>query len=73
MAKWQTQQLPKEKVEVLVKREFEDGAYDIRIGYLKHPAGVKEEHYFVVPMYDGEYDHKSKVKWKVIGWQKLPK
>lgn len=73
MSKWITKRLPKEKTNVLVCRLFEDGTEDIRIGYLKHPAGVKSEYYFVVPMYEGEYSFKQYKKWDVIGWQKLPK
>lgn len=72
MAKWITTRRPKEKVRVLVKRRFEDGKEDVRIGYLKHLAGIKSEWYFVVPQYDGEYKYQEIKKWKVIAWQELP-
>jgi len=68
MAKWVTKKLPKAKEYVLVKRIFEDGKKEVRIGYMKHPAGVKSEWYFVIPKYEGEPIR----KWDVIGWQKLP-
>jgi len=68
MARWITKKRPKEKERVLVKIRYEDGSETIRIGYLKHPAGVISEWYFVVPKYEGE----SVKKWEVLAWQKLP-
>lgn len=68
MSDWITTKRPKEKVKVLVKVKYEDGTHQARIGYLRHPAGVKTEWYFVVPIYDGE----PCKKWEVVGWRKLP-
>lgn len=68
MAKWITSRRPKEKVDVLVKIKREDGKEQVRIGWLKHPAGVKKEWYFVVPKYETE----DRFKFEVIAWQKLP-
>jgi hypothetical protein len=61
------------KEDVLVKRKFEDGSEDVRIGYFKYAAGCKDSPYFVVPMYAGEFDYKPHKKWEVIGWHYLPK
>lgn len=68
MGGWIITKRPKEKVNVLVKIKFEDGQEQTRIGWLKHPCGVKSEWYFVIPKYEGE----PIKKWEVIGWQKLP-
>ena len=68
MAKWIKNKFPKERTEVLVKRLFEDGTTDIRIGYLRYSAGDTSSPNFIVPCYEGEQVR----SWFVVGWQKLP-
>ena len=73
MAKWITDKFPPNTMintDILIKRKFEDGTKEIRIGYFNLASGCKDSPRYIIPRYEGEDRYN---KWEVVGWQKISK